>query len=424
MKNKIFILLIVTVIATGASAQQTDYSFCFNDAKEISKNEIRITNKNIYNSKIGYGYDLIAPPKGNAPFFFSVNEPDGNYLVTVTLGYKNKAGETVIRGESRRLFFENITTRKGEYKTVSFVINKRDTIISPNKFIRIKKREIHKLDWDNKLTFEFNGDAPCVSNISVKKVNNVTTLFLCGNSTVVDQDYEPWASWGQMIPRFFNDKISIANYAESGETATSFLAAGRLAKALTQMKAGDYVFMEFGHNDEKDKGPNAGPYKNYQKSLTKLVTQIRAKGAIPIFVTSTQRRTFKDGKIWNSHGQYPQAMKDLGKQLNVQVIDLNDMTRILYEALGEKESVKAFVHYPANTYPGQTTALADDTHFNPYGAYQIAKCVIEGMKKLSLPFLKDLRKDYRGYDPAHPDAFSSFHWKDCPFIDIQKPDGN
>lgn len=109
---------------------------------------------------------------------------------------------------------------------------------------------------------------------------------------------------------------------------------------------------------------------------------------------------------------------------NVPLIDLNEMTRTLYEAMGVEPSKKAFVHYPAGTYPGQNRVLADNTHFNPYGAYQISKCIIEGIKKAGLPISNYLRSDYSGYNPAHPDALDSFKWNDSPFTEIEKPDGN
>ena len=91
---------------------------------------------------------------------------------------------------------------------------------------------------------------------------------------------------------------------------------------------------------------------------------------------------------------------------------------------GGEPSKKAFVHYPAGTYPGQNRVLADNTHFNPYGAYQISKCIIEGIKKAGLPISNYLRSDYSGYNPAHPDALDSFKWNDSPFTEIEKPDGN
>jgi hypothetical protein len=108
----------------------------------------------------------------------------------------------------------------------------------------------------------------------------------------------------------------------------------------------------------------------------------------------------------------------------VQLIDLHSMTRTLFETLGEEGSKRAFVHYPADSYPGQTKAFADNTHFNPYGAYEIAKCIIEGMKELNLPIVEYLRSDYKAYNPAQPDNRDTFHWNDSPFTDTLKPDGN
>ena len=99
------------------------------------------------------------------------------------------------------------------------------------------------------------------------------------------------------------------------------------------------------------------------------------------------------------------------------------MTRTLYEALGVDNSKHAFVHYPSGTYPGQNRELADNTHFNPYGAYEIAKCVIEGMKK-NVPALAAHLKATPTFNPAQPDDVNAFHWNDCPFTEIEKPDGN
>lgn len=92
--------------------------------------------------------------------------------------------------------------------------------------------------------------------------------------------------------------------------------------------------------------------------------------------------------------------------------------------MGVEESKKAFVHYPANTYPGQTKALEDNTHFSPYGAYQIAKCVIEGIKAINLPIAKNILSDYKSFNPAKPDDINQFKWNPSPFTDVHKPDGN
>lgn len=423
--KRIAILTLGLLAATAIGAQT--YKFDFTAGKKAKEGYTLITPGDRYTPEKGYGYDLQPSPekKSTAPFFFSVSVPDGNYRVTAIIGSKRTAGETSVRGESRRLFFENLKTKKGELKPCSFVINKRDTHISNKENVRIKPRERQKLNWDDKLTLEFNGDAPALSELIIERVNNVPTVFLCGNSTVVDQDNEPWASWGQMIPRFFNDSICFANYAESGESANTFIAAGRLKKALTQMKPGDYLFMEFGHNDQKQKGPGKGAYYSFMTSLKTFIDEARARGAQPVLVTPTQRRSFdENGKIKDTHEDYPEAMRWLAAKENIPLIDLNEMTRTLYEAMGTEPSKKAFVHYPAGTYPGQTKDFADNTHFNPYGAYQISKCIIEGIKKAGLPIADYLRKDYPGFNPAHPDALDSFKWNDSPFTEIEKPDGN
>lgn len=423
---KCFLALAIAFVL-GLSAGAQNFKFCFNSDKKVKKGYINIMDTDRYSTEKGYGYDLYPSPdgKGNAPFFFSVKVPDGNYRVTPIIGSKHYAAETTIRGESRRLFYENKKTRKGELKSYTFTINKRDVHISNTEDVRIKPRERKKLNWDDKLTLEFNGDHPALSELIINRVEGVITVFLCGNSTVVDQDNEPWCSWGQIIPRFFTDRISIANYAESGEAADTFRAAGRLKKALTQMKPGDYLFIQFGHNDQKERGPGVGPYYSFATNLKIFIDEARARGVYPVLVTPMQRRSFnEEGQIVDTHGEYPNAMRWVAHKENVPLIDLNAITRILYEAMGVEGSKYAFVHYPAGTYPGQDKPLADNTHFNPYGAYQIAKCVIEGMKKLKLPIVNYLRDDYVAYDPAHPDDRDHFKWNDSPFTEIQKPDGN
>lgn len=427
MKTKRFLNISLASLFLVNMAYAQDYQFDFSEKKKVEKGGIQISSDSIYPCEGGYGYDFLPAPakKSNEPFFFSVDVPDGNYLVTVTLGNARKAGSTTVRAESRRLFLENIPTRKGEFLTYRFTVNKRNTVIADGEKVQIKEREKNKLNWDDKLTFEFNGDAPCLASLKIEPINDVVTVFLAGNSTVVDQDNEPWANWGQMIPRFFDEHVCFANYAESGERADTFIKAGRLKKALTQMKKGDYMFIEFGHNDQKLKGPGKGAYYSFASNLKYFVDVVRAKGGIPVFVTPTQRRSFDNsGKIQETHEDYPSAMRWVAQREGVLVIELHDMTRVFYEAMGVEPSKKAFVHYPAGTYPNQTKDLADNTHFNPYGAYEIAKCVIEGIKQLNLPWVKYLRDDYHPFNPAAPDRVDTFKWNDSPFTEVEKPDGN
>ncbi|MCR5130823.1 MAG: rhamnogalacturonan acetylesterase [Prevotella sp.] len=383
-----------------------------------------------------FDIDLSSQPIGK-PFRYSVAVPDGNYKVTVTIGSKRKVAETAVRAESRRLFFEPQKTKKKELKTLTFTVNKRSPYIYKNEWapegslekfdsIRIKSREKNYVNWDDSLTLEFCGSFPAVNRLQIERDTIATTLYLCGNSTVVDQEYEPWSSWGQMIPRWFNEQVCVANFAESGLTATSFLAQKRFDKILSTLRKGDYVFCEFGHNDQKERFEGAGAYYNFAYALKRLIDGARKKGAMVVFLTPTQRRSFTDDHlhIRETHADYPDAMREVARREQVPVIELHDMTRTLFETLGYEGSKHALVHYPANTFPGQMRELADNTHFNPYGAYEVAKMVVQGMKTLQLPLADYIRNDWKGYDPAAPDAFESFVWPDSHLYEIKKPDGN
>ena len=381
-----------------------------------------------YSDTQQYGWDITGTPeeKGSSRGFFSFQVPDGNYKVTLTLGSKRQKGSTVVRAESRRLMVDETVTRKGESKTVSFIVNKRSPQINETESVRLKEREKDYLNWDDRLTLEFNGDAPVVSHIKVEPADdNVTTIFLCGNSTVVDQAYEPWASWGQMIPRWFDDKVSISNHAESGLATSSFLAGKRLDKIMTMLKPGDWVVCEFGHNDQKERSAGSGAWYNFSYNLKIFIERVRKAGGNILFVTPTQRRSFDDnGKIQETHDDYPDAMRQVAQRENVPVIELHDMTRTFFETLGVENSKRALVHYPEGSFPGQKTAFADNTHFNTYGAYEVAKMVVMGMKQLHLPFITHLRPDWVDFDEATPDDFNTFKWSLSPFFENVKPDGN
>ena len=371
--------------------------------------------------------DTVLNKVSERPFYFSVPVEDGNYKVTVTLGSKKKAAQTVVRAESRRLMVENCVTKKGKFETYSFIVNKRSQEIPGGGKVSLKPRELDYLNWDGLLTLEFNGAAPAVQRICIEPDTTATTIFLCGNSTVVDQELEPWASWGQMIPRWFTDKVAISNHAESGLTVRTFLDGHRLDKVLSMLKKGDYVVCEFGHNDQKEKRPGDGAWYHFAHGLKTFIDRVRAANGHIIFITPTQRRSFDEAthtKIQETHLDYPDAMRAVAKREGVPVIELHDMTRTFFEILGYEGSKKALVHYPANTFPGQDKPLADNTHFNPYGAYEVAKMVVMGMKQLQLPVIGELKADWQDFDAAHPDDPDAFVWYQAQKQDVTKPDGN
>jgi lysophospholipase L1-like esterase len=433
LRSSIPAIALLGVFAGSAVAQapQTSFKFDFGPGK-AAPGYTQVLPSAMYSESAGYGFEkgatLTAEDRGGKdlltgdfvasgqPYYFSVNVPEGNYKVTVTLGDPKNATRSTIKAESRRLMVENARIDAGKALTKTFIVNIKDRNIAGGTKVGLKDRELTKLDWDNKLTLEFDlGTA--LNAIEIEKADDQVTVFLAGNSTVVNQDDEPWASWGQMIPVFFKPGVAIANHAESGLSLGSFIGSRRLAKILSIMKPGDYVFVEFGHNDEKEKGPNDGPYKSYSERLRTFATEVKAKGAQLVIVTPTSRRTFgPDGKMTNSHGDYPDAARKVAAEVGVPLIDLTALSMKMFQKMGDTDSKKAFVFNPA-------TNQLDNTHFNPYGAYELAKIMVQGIKDTKLGLAKYL-VDMPAFDPEKPDTFESFQWPASPRFSLIKPDGN
>ncbi|MEL1240914.1 rhamnogalacturonan acetylesterase [Flavobacterium flavipallidum] len=359
-----------------------------------------------------------------APTYFSVKLPEGNYQVSVVFGSKTKSTNTTIKAESRRLFVNKLELNKGQFVTKSFNVNVRTPKIDENSEIQLKDRDLGQLNWDDKLTLEFLGTVE-VKSITIKSIDKVVNVYLAGDSTVTDQDLEPWASWGQFITNYFDQNVVVSNYAVSGATLRSFKSSLRLKKVLSIIKPGDYLIVEFAHNDEKEKGEGIGPWDSYSASLREFVQAARDKGANPILITPVQRRAFNaDGTLRPTHGDYPDAMRKVAQEMNVPLVDITKLTTTLYESWGDEPSRKAFVQYPANTFPGQKEKLEDNTHFNSFGANEIALCVIKGLRDLNNPLAKYLIKDLPQYYPNQPNAFAKWTLPMSNRFEIVKPDGN
>jgi lysophospholipase L1-like esterase len=375
----------------------------------------------------GYGFDLRPSPQvsdagcaANQPFYISVQEPEGNYLVTITLGNAHSAALTAVKAEARRLMVMPVATGPGQYITRRFVVNIRTPFITPKEQVHLKPREIGDLDWDHKLTIELTGHHPSLRSLTVEPVD-VPTVYLAADSTVVDQQKAPWAAWGQMLPAFFNDKVAVANEAESGETIRSFVNENRLDKIMSTLRAGDYLFIQFAHNDQKP-GRGFVSISQYKSLLRHYIALVRDKGAYPVLVTSMNRRDFNaNGKIIPTLGDYPNAMRQVARQQHVPLIDLNAMSKTLFEAMGPQGTLKAFVHFPAHTFPDQPKALADNTHFTSYGALELAKCVVQGIRNVHLPIAKDIRRSVPQFHPARPDPASVWKLPPDPFVSGKTP---
>lgn len=342
------------------------------------------------------------------PATFSAPVSEGNHRVAIVFGDPYRATDITVRAESRQLLLERLTLPAGEFVTRHFIVNTRTPRLPPppanapgGTAVLLNPRERDLTRWDDRLSLEFTGAAPHVRSIAIEPAPADTpTLYLAGDSTVTDQPFEPAASWGQMLPCFFNPTIAVANHAESGETLKSFLAELRLAKVLSVIKPGDYLFIQFGHNDEKRNWPQtyADAATTYRSYLRAYIAEARLRGATPVLVTSMQRRTFDEhGKIKNTHGAYPDAVRAVAREEQVALIDLDRMSTAFYEALGPERAPLAFNN------GGQ-----DATHHNNYGAYELAKCVIQAIRDAQLPLARFIVDDFARFDPAHPDSPDTF----------------
>jgi lysophospholipase L1-like esterase len=417
--------------APASSSPTAPFRFDFGPGA-ASPGFLRVIEETIYSSGRGYGFDLDSKVecfdrggsaeadrdlcRSRGSFFFSVRVPEGNYRVVATLGDPAMRSVTTVKAESRQLMIERVETERGQFEQRSFSVNVREHRIRGGGEVRLKGREVGALRWDDKLTIEFGNDSPALAALEIVPIDHMTTVYLAGDSTVTDQTVEPWAAWGQMLPRFFGPEVAVANHAESGETLKAFLAENRLAKIASQWKAGDYLFIQFNHNDQKPGASHLEPFAGYKEHLRHFMGEARKRGVTPVLVTSMLRRSFgPDGKVVNTLGEYPEAMRQVAREDGVALIDLFAASKTLYEALGPELSKRAFVHYPAGTFPGQEQELKDDTHFSNYGAYQLARAVVEGIKASVPALAKHLIEGTLTFDPARPDPVLKWSLPTTPF---------
>jgi lysophospholipase L1-like esterase len=354
------------------------------------------------------------PAPDGTPQYLSFPVPEeGNYRVTVKLGDAAGPSVTTVKAELRRLMLENVRTEPGRFESRTFLVNVRRPQIRGGGEVRLKPREKESeaSAWDDRLTLEFIGAHPAFASIAIEKADDAPTLYIAGDSTSTDQPVEPYNSWGQMLTRFFKPEIAVANHGESGESLRGFLGERRLAKILSVIKPGDYLFIQMGHNDQKERGENIGAFTSYKADLERFVAEARSHGATPVLITSMHRLTFDEtGHIINSLGDYPEAVRRVAREQNVGLIDLNAMSKPLYEALGPRDAHLLF-------------AGSDTTHHSDYGSYELARCVVEGIRKADPPLAKFLL-DTPPFDPAHPDPYSQFDIPAEPAHAPQKPYGH
>lgn len=330
---------------------------------------------------------------------FSVSLPEGSYRVAL---HFRKAPTGAVTVEARRFYFLPKAPGLSAKRDITFVLDLRNAALPAlplnapgGTAVRLNPRECGSYSWDDKLTI---GYFDKLERLAITPVQ-VPRLFLLGDSTVADQPQAPYAGWGQMLPLLFSPAIAVANYAESGETLKSFLAELRLDKILSQAKAGDWALIQFSHNDEKAQWPQTHEPADstFPLYLKVYIAELRRKGVQPILVTPMQRLRFKDGKIVETHGGYPAAIRAVAAAEGVPLIDLSELSKTLFETLGPEKARDAFAGHGA-----------DATHQSVYGAFELARAIATALREQKLPLADYLKPNIPAFDPAKPDEAESF----------------
>ena len=230
--------------------------------------------------------------------------------------------------------------------------------------------------------------------LSLNCVAQKPTIYGIGDSTMANKikpEENPERGWGQMLPLFFNDNIIIDNRAVNGRSTRSFINEKRWDDIYKVLKSGDYVFIQFGHNDakEKDSLRYTNPHTAYRYNLIRFVTESREKGATPIIFSSVVRRNFNEnGVLISTHGDYTLEARLVAQEYNVPFIDMEYYSELLEQSYGPEKSKQLHLYYKAGEIPYYKEDKADDTHFCAKGATAIAKIAVEELKKTKLDIIK------------------------------------
>ena len=226
-------------------------------------------------------------------------------------------------------------------------------------------------------------------------------VYLIGDSTMADKptpETNPERGWGQVLPRFFDDHVAIHNHAVNGRSTKSFIDEGKWSAVEPGLEPGDYVFIQFGHNDEKveDSARYAAPFTAYRKNLERFVAETRTKGATPVLFTPIVRRKFNaQGTLEDTHGSYPLVVRDVARELNVAFVDLQMLTEDLVRSAGAEGSKKLYVWVAPGESKMYPEGRQDDTHLSVLGATEVARLAAQAIARSTLP----LRQFLRGADP-------------------------
>ncbi len=229
-------------------------------------------------------------------------------------------------------------------------------------------------------------------------VTSQVTIYTIGDSTMADKanpEENPERGWAQMLPRFFTDEVKVDNRAVNGRSTRSFISEKRWDSILKTIKPSDYVFIQFGHNDQKYKDPKryTNPFTGYRNNLKKFVEETGEKGAHPILFSSIVRRNFNEhGTLIDTHGEYPLVAQMVATELKVPFIDLQLLTEQMEESYGVENSKKLHLHFEPGEHPYYPEGKEDNTHLSVLGSTTIAEMVIEELKLQHLSLAKFIKR--------------------------------
>ena len=223
------------------------------------------------------------------------------------------------------------------------------------------------------------------------------TIYLAGDSTMAEKlpDKRPETGWGEALQKFFNpDKVKIENHAKNGRSTRTFVEERLWQAIIDKLKKGDYVFIEFGHNDAaKDRTDRYTPPDDYRRNLVRFITEVREKKAIPVLLTPVMRRRFdKDGNFQDSHGEYPDIVRTVASEHKTPLIDMHRKSEGVLKQYGPEESKKLFLQLKPGENANYPNGIQDNTHFSPLGAEIMARLAVDGIRELKLGFAKNLKQ--------------------------------
>jgi lysophospholipase L1-like esterase len=224
-------------------------------------------------------------------------------------------------------------------------------------------------------------------------------LFLAGDSTMAEKlpNKRPETGWGEALQQYFTDEVKVDNRAKNGRSTRTFISEGLWQAIVDSIKPGDYVFIQFGHNDEsKDKEDRYTPPDDFRANLTRMVADARAKGATPVLMTPVRRRRFdKEGRLYDTHGEYPDLVKRVAADQHVVMIDMHEESALVLTAFGPEPSRQLFLQLEPKENPNYPDGIEDNTHFSPGGAGVMAYVAVEAIKRAPLDLVKYLRPEMR-----------------------------